>query len=73
MFAGLQNLISAHYFIGTTTFFKYKNYILILRENYVLLLKKKSQGMYLKKQRYQLKHIKCKKLNYPVNIFCTYV
>lgn len=32
MFAGLQNLISAYYFIGITTFFKYKNYVLMLKE-----------------------------------------
>lgn len=40
MLVGLQNLISNYCFIGTTTFFKYKNYILL----------KKTQGMYLKKE-----------------------
>ena len=50
MFAGLQNLISAYYFIGITTFLSTKNYVLISKENFVLLLKK-LQGMYLKKQR----------------------
>ena len=40
MFAGLQNLIFAYYFIGITTFLSTKNYVLISKENFVLLLKK---------------------------------
>ena len=83
MFAGLQNLIYAHYFIGITTFFKYKNYVLILRENYVLLLKK-SQGMYLKTQSKPTKQSKHEqpqssyKFNYVLMLnkkieICTYV
>lgn len=39
MLIGLQSLISNYCFIGTTSFFKYKKYVLLL---------KKTQGMYLK-------------------------
>lgn len=31
MLVGLQNLIFVYYSIGTTTFFEYKNYILLLK------------------------------------------
>ena len=50
MFAGLQNLISAYYFIGITTFLSTKNYVLISKENFVLLLKK-TTGYVLEKTR----------------------
>ncbi len=66
MYAGLQIIICISNSIWITTFSSTSPIT-----NYSLLIKYKACT--LKNKGNQLNQLKCKKLNYPINIFCTYV